>query len=213
MKKFTFLHIPKTAGVSVFHTLQDLMVDIHKDIEHNIIAADDSRSIFFGHVPAWQLMRNNNIHPDYFNDIITFFILRNVWDRFLSLYYYLNLSNHGKRGELSKNIGIMEYIEKIQKAPKDRHHLGHPHSYWLRDLKNPIAIPFGVGMQKGFNKVCHLINIKPRSLEHRNANRHYESRTKKEIYEQTPGLREAVGDTYKEDIDRFGQTFPYGDNI
>lgn len=206
MKKFVFLHIPKTAGVSIYWTLEDLLADISGDLRHNVVKAGDPRSVFYGHAPTWQLMRDKNVSPDYIKEAVVFFCLRNVWERFVSLFYYLNLENKGLHWT------IMEYAERLLKADKDIHNLGHPHSYWLRDINHAITIPLGPGMQKSFNKVCKIIEIEPRELQHRNTNKNYRM-THAEVYKQNPGLQEIVTDIYQEDIDRFDQIFPYGDNI
>lgn len=210
MKRFNLLHIPKTAGVSGYHTMKDLMKDVHQGNWKYLHADHRTKdSLFFGHIPMWQLLRQGYVDRTYLDTTINFFFLRNVWERFVSLYYYLNLENKGKRGELPRSMKILEYAENVKVADPDKQNLGHPHSYWLREIKDPIAIPFGAGMQKGFNKVCRLIEIEPRPLLHMNTNKNYPSLTHAEIYQQTPGLREIVADIYKEDIDRFGQTFPY----
>jgi hypothetical protein len=208
MKKFVHLHIPKTAGVSFYWTLKDLITDISGDLRHNVIKAGDPRSVFYGHVPTWQLVRDRNISQGYIDEAVVFFTLRNAWERFVSLFYYLNLENKGKRGELFRKWTIMEYAEDVLGADKNKHNLGHPHSYWLRGIDHAIAIPFGPGMQKGFNKVCRIIGIEPRPLQHRNANENYHM-THAEVYQRNPGLREIVAAIYVEDIHRFGQTFPY----
>lgn len=208
MKKFVFLHIPKNAGVTMYWTLKDLISDISTDLRHNVIKAGDPRSVFYGHMPTWRLILDKNVAKEYIDEAVVFFVERNVYERFVSLFYYLNLENKGKRGQLPRKWTILEYAEATLKADPDKHHLGHPHSYWLRGIDHAIAVPFGPGMQKGFNKVCHLIGIDPRPLQHRNANENYYM-THAEVYQRNPGLKEIVTDIYKEDIDRFGQTFPY----
>jgi hypothetical protein len=208
-KKSIFLHIPKTAGVSIFHTFKDIWLDIQGHIKDWHIDRKCKQGIFTGHAPLWQLVEWEVVDPEYLEDAVIFFVLRNSYERFLSLYYYLNFKYTNKHGKHWQPVSIMEYAASLKDAPKDRHNAGHPHTYWLRGLKNPIAIPFGPGMQKGLNRVCKLIGIDPRPLKYMNENPNYPNHLPADIYRANPGLQQLVAEVYGEEIERFKMTFPY----
>jgi hypothetical protein len=78
-KKFVFIHIPKTAGVSIYQTLKDLILDVQGKYIYMHADHRTKESLFYGHVPSWQIMKQGYIDPSYYNDAFIFCIVRNVW--------------------------------------------------------------------------------------------------------------------------------------
>lgn len=197
MKKFVFLHIPKTAGVSIFHTLKDLIFDLQGKWPH--IPKTCSKSVFFGHIPAWTLIQDGYIERGYFDDAIIFYCTRNAWERAASLYFYFDQERKG--------ISFESFLRTI---PRD--HTTYSHSreqtFWLRDLPPMIPMEFGPNLQTQFQAICELIEIEHRQLQYRNANKNY-SMIPAELYAMNPGTQALVVDIYASDIERFGQIFPY----
>ena len=210
--KIIFLHVPKTAGVSVFHTFKDLWLDMQGRYNTLHIDASVKQGIFTGHVPLWKLIEDGTVEEEYLKDAIIFFILRNCYDRFVSLYYYLDFKNKAKN---EKRWSIMEFAENVKVAPKDRHNLGHPYSYWLRGLEGLVSDPiYSLGfrdpcnLQRSLDTFCRQVGLPSRRLQYMNTNKNYTC-SAKEVYEQNPGLKEIVTEIYTDDIAKFHMVFPY----
>jgi hypothetical protein len=76
-KKFIFLHLPKTGGTSINSSLSSYC-------KH---PANDSNSGAFSKHARIETMYNN-IGKDKFDEYFKFTIVRNPWDRILSLYFW-----------------------------------------------------------------------------------------------------------------------------
>ena len=203
MKKFVFLHIPKTAGVSTFLTLQDLMLDMQGKWPH--IPADCKESVFFGHQTAWKMIQDGHIEKEYFDDAIIFCNIRNAWRRAVSAYFHFNMEQKG--------FSFEEYLKQIPRD-KDTYHHAREQTFWLRGFKHfwaimldgPIAQHLPVQMQ--FDDICRTIGIEPRKLRYENVGKNY-SCTAAQMYERNPGTREQVEEIYQRDIAMFNQSFPF----
>ena len=68
--KIIFLHVPKTAGVSVFHTFKDLWLDMQGRYNTLHIDASVKQGIFTGHVPLWKLIEDGTVEEEYLKDAI-----------------------------------------------------------------------------------------------------------------------------------------------
>lgn len=202
-KKFVFIHIPKTAGVSVFKSLQDCILDVQGKYIYMHADRRTQESLFYGHVPSWQLMRQGYIEPGYFDDAFIFCIIRNVWDRAVSAYFHFD--------QETKGVSFRDFLLTV---PRDRDTYSHnrAQSFWLRDLPHYQWLTFEgdpTPLQKQFDFICeYKLEIEPRELEFWNKGTRY-SCTAAEMYERNPGTKELVEDIYWKDIQTFGQTFPY----
>jgi hypothetical protein len=91
-KHFIFIHVYKTGGGSIAHTLMPFATD---------------RNLWSGptkcHLSAKELEKQV---PD-FKDYFTFAFVRNPWERYASAYFY-QTSNNEKRGNLDRFQGTFE---------------------------------------------------------------------------------------------------------
>lgn len=196
-----FLHIPKNAGVSIYHTLKEGLWDVQGYLKNNNIDANEERSIFYGHIPTWQLIRDKKVPAEYFADAIFFYVQRNVYTRAASLYYFQDWEKKG--------LSFEQALEKSKDLPGHLWSMWHNQVWWLQ------GIPTGQTkrirfehLQKDFNWLCKELEIGEFNLQYLNPNKNY-SMTIEELYQQNPKAQELVQSIYREDIEFFGDTFPF----
>jgi len=94
-----FIHVPKTGGRS-------LVTDLgFTTILDNFVKSKIKGKISFGHVYIGSLIKKDLISMDYFNNSFKFSIVRNPYDRCVSLFFYIKyVSAHKKiiREDLKK---------------------------------------------------------------------------------------------------------------
>lgn len=123
--KLAFIHIPKTGGVSVLHSLQqafgkdsvftvrpDAKADIHPD-QFPTVEIPAGTSVVAGHITCAQLWKNPTIQ---FAKPVIFSVIRDPFERLLSLFNY----NHatGRYSEPMRNLAGLEKV--IEKSPPNR---------------------------------------------------------------------------------------------
>lgn len=180
-KKFIFIHIPKTAGVSMYQAFSAKNEDQH-------------------HLT---LKEHNHTDVDYFS----FAFVRNPWDRFVSTYFYFK--NYGRSrwgdkpsGEIVNSFSDFHEFCKNFENVLDKFPLPHfkKMSSWFDE--NLSFVGKFENLQNDFNYVCKKISIKPQALPKLNqTNRqhysHYYNDESKSIIESF----------YQEDIIKFGYSF------
>lgn len=80
-----FVWIPKTAGTSVY-TLMSEKLDMKLYIE-NYQSFNNEGNVTFAHLDVIQLIKNRTIKKEYFDNTLFFSVVRNPYDRFVSLFY------------------------------------------------------------------------------------------------------------------------------
>lgn len=129
--KSIFIHIPKTAGMSIHRILYD------KDHGH-------------GHAPAYAYYRRE---PKSFAEYFTFSLMREPTDRFVSAFYYLKTSPLNARDEAwGKQYleGIESPNDLLNKARSSARQWGrlmsfvhfNPQSWYITDRKGNIIVDY-----------------------------------------------------------------------
>lgn len=179
---FVFVHIPKTAGTSIYRTL----------------------NLYGEHVTALQL--RGRLGANLWNKKFKFAFVRNPWDRVVSSYRFATVRNKDSR------FVALSFSEWLRLAYVDRHPLyfDSPHSFspqfdWISDNDDNVMVDF-VGrfenLQQDFTHVCNRIGKPDVVLPHHNATKHNDYRT----YYSDADI-EIVARWYQKDIDYFGYTF------
>lgn len=182
--KFVFIHIPKTAGISI----------------GNHLSRFTDENLSEGHK---RLIDYSNFDKNYFK----FSFARNPWDRFLSSYFYFK--NYGR--QLGYDIKTGQLINKFNSFKEFAFNLdsiyncvSSPHFktqlYWID--KNLNFIGKFENLQEDFNSVCDKIGISHQQLPHTNKTKH---KHYTEYYDDE--TRQIVAEKYAKDIEYFGYKF------
>ena len=161
-KKFIFVHIPKTGGTSIEIILRDLINEKCSIVGDNTYYSNGSLK----HATAEELLvRYDN---DKFNEYLKFCVIRNPWDRLLSLYYW------GGRGSYSKD----KFIKMLPKNKNNDCDLGS-RTLWsvnkyICGKNNEILVDKILNfdtIEEDFNDLCEELGINVK-LPHRNKGKH-----------------------------------------
>ena len=195
-KKVLFMHIPKTAGISLYKAIRHPKVRIKGHFIQN---------------PFHRYLKDTL--PSYKNKPYVFTFVRNPWDRLVSAFFYLN---EGGRN-LSDKADSKKYLRKYQgdfetfikegiaegKALKQLHL--KPQSVWVCDDKGNLLVDY-IGrfesLQEDLDRISKEIGIPFKPLAHTNgsSHKHYQ-----DYY--TEETKAIVVEAYKKDIELFNYDF------
>ena len=189
-KQVIFLHIPKTAGVSMLDFVYS----------HNIIIN--------GHdIRSPQYLSLYGYTQKFTPDIFAFCFVRNPWDRAVSAYYYLE-QEMGHEGDIADKYRYTHQYESFDDfvvnglphngAFTDQMHF-RTQSSWMKRPDNTY-IPEFIGkfenLQSDFNLLCDEIEVDRYVLGH-------ENKSKRKNYREyySDASARIIADLYQEDID------------
>ena len=178
--KFIFIHIPKTAGVTIYSQLP-LRDYYHKKI--------------------------SNYSNDKINEYFTFSFVRNPFDRAVSTYKFLNSEScmkwpwaNRKIHNLVKSMSFDEFIKNLFKIRNK--HITLQFNYITHTSLKMDFIGKFENLQEDFNIICDKIGIPRKELPHKNATKH---KHYTEYYDDE--TREIVAEKYAKDIEYFNYEF------
>lgn len=189
-KKAVFIHIPKTAGISLIKSIYGENIDIG------------------GHRKLTYLKK---LMPGDFNDYFVFTIVRNPWDRLYSAFKFMMKGGINIHDENAYNIHLSEiktFEEFVLQWLNEENiqHIIHfyPQSWFLKNKEGEIEIDF-IGkfetLQSDFAEIADRMNVKTK-LKHLNKG---DGKPYKGVY--TDKMIEKVRDLYHEDIELFNYSF------
>jgi len=207
-KKFIFIHINKTAGVSVNQALQSAVEDVPKwtydkakryfgepvILPPGVIPQSD---IKFKHAPHWTYDEYERYLGKSFNDFFKFSVVRNPWDRVVS-YYLMKLGRHSRFRRRFPTF--KKWIVSRYKKNDFTNRMLKPCTYWLGDKMDFIAR--FENLHEDFEKTCKILNVKcklghyKRSKDRDHYINYYDSET-----------REIIQTHFIKDIDAFNYKF------
>lgn len=185
LHNFIFVHVPKTAGTSIVHTLG--IPRIHQ-------TAYDIR----GRIGARRWEQK-----------FKFAFVRNPWDRTVSLFHFASAR---ARGLSNSRYIALTFTDWLQLAFVERHALyfDFPHSFspqfdWISDFEDRIIVDF-VGrfenIQQDFATICERMRRPIMVLPHDNQTNRKDYR-----YYYKDSDVEIIAKWYEKDINYFGYTF------
>lgn len=105
-KKFVFVHVPKTAGTSITHTLKNY-ASYSVSSEYKIAGKRILHKSLKKHAHAKEIRKY--MKKDQWREYFKFAFVRNPWDLFVSLYFWLK--NHSPHSKIrQKNILFKQFI-------------------------------------------------------------------------------------------------------
>ena len=212
-KEIVFVHIPKNGGTSIEDALFPPVVDRNLG-EHLWGRPNPHQTGGMQHLQAIKI--KELVGRDLYDRCFKFSIVRNPWDRAISMYMY-----HHKRYDLQKFLGIQDrslfrrllgrqkmvpfvnYLRAVKAGPI---HVQWDDQYkFICDTSGTVIVDF-VGrfetLQKDFEIVCNKLGISAVTLPHRKKS---ERREYSHYYDDES--KHLVSDMYERDIDMFGYTF------
>jgi len=187
-----FVHIKKTGGTSLRHTLPFEDLDNHRTLKHYTVR-HIIRSV--GR-PAW-------------DKSFKFSFVRNPWTRLASLFRYLKRENNHTTVDLDFQAFVRQVMERnLVGWPADLP-LGLPQVDWLRDDLGQIKLSF-IGHQESLYQDIQALSeqllIGPIDLPHLNQTKTLNIEDTLDLY--SPEMKSMMVALYEEDFDTFG--YPFG---
>ena len=162
-----FVHVPKTAGISIEHVFLDLMGLTCETrapllLRHNDDPAKGPPRL--AHLKATEYVSCGYLSPEQFEGYFKFSFVRNPWDRIISEYKY-----RGYPIRLDFKTYLFKHLPKPGFTDTYCHIL--PQYDFLFDERGTLLVDF-VGryesLQADFDTVCARLGISPRPLPHVN---------------------------------------------
>jgi hypothetical protein len=206
-KKFLFVHVPKTAGLSMAAALNPfcdspknaLVNRILSRLGINVNWLGPTTTLKYGRIHTtarqMQMIFPNKVFEEYYK----FAFVRNPWDLMVSYYHYIQSNTEHHRSQKVQELGgfkqYLEYEIKRNKISQIRS---------LTDVKGNLIVDF-VGhfesLSEDFDVICSTLGITA-NMEHYNGSKHRDYRS---YYDEE--TKQMVANHWKEDIERFGYNF------
>lgn len=194
-----FLWIPKTAGTSLFKMLD---CPLYHTLQGVKCGFPQRGTVTFGHMDYARLIEEGHVSRDFAGRAFTFAVVRDPYDRVISLYHYLREMNRVK-GDLS----FQEFIQGIHDGRvndigihngKGWSHC-NPQVRWMKDVRVDRIIRFEE-LSGEMPDLGERIGIPGLTLPHLNKS----GRDRTIDYFEDPEVLQIVSDFYKEDFEAFG---------
>ncbi len=229
--KFIYIHITKTAGVSIEHSLREYYREISADVSAKTQTSHELPGYLEGpqHADLRGILRNRTISdgsrhqqsihsgvssPAFsgcdLSHYFTFSFVRNPWDRMVSFYYHHQRNSPERRSLFEKeSISFSDFIYSTKSFGLKNTRESGRNPDQLSWLENPSQnlddIDF-IGrfetLQRDFDTVCDRIGTPRMVLGILNQTRHQPYR---HYYDK--GTYKFVANKYRRDIEYFGYTF------
>lgn len=188
-----FVHIPKTAGISVSTALFGCLAGGHASVSHYQMVFDRKT----------------------FNRFFKFTFVRNPWDRLYSAYRFLSnggMTEQDARWAAEHISQFVTFDTFVAQWLTEENLRSYPHfipqvEFLRLPGRSSLLVDF-IGrfesLDVDFRTVCDRIGI-PATLGHHNNSGHVRERNYREAY--SSAARRRVADLYKDDIEVFGYGF------
>ena len=178
---FVFLHVPKSAGISMRTAL---------------LASDNDAIEFDNHILASEIVAA--IGASEFARAYKFAFVRNPWDRAVGLYHFILSDESHAAHQLTKDMSFPEYLEVYNEKSRSRQ------TDWTHDADRQLVDFIGrfETLQPDFKKVCQQIGLEGVELPHLNRSKHADYRS---YY--TRDMREAVARSRAFEVSEFRYEF------
>lgn len=202
-KKFLFIHIPKTAGLSITATLKPYSLEenrtsLRRFLSHFPIRENPEKAYFRVHTTAQTA--KVKIGEELFSDLYKFAVVRNPYDRAVSYYLYIKKSEKHNWHRRAKKMSFLEFL-LMQEASNKR----WDQSYFVEDTNGQLLVDNVIYFERlnsEFAKICETLGVPSEELPHLN-------RSSNEGYREhyNDDAKAVVERMYKKDLDRFDYEF------
>ncbi len=199
-KDVIFFWIPKTGGSSINKILKKYGCCKNR-YEESPIPFKNKGISTFGHQDIFNLLKKNVIRKKYYESSFKFCIVRNPWDRLVSLYHYLEYDELMPFDEFCKEIRNIPPVGPYNVKGLSQ---ANPQVDWIIDKEGEITVNY-IGkfenLDQDIKKIFEIIGINE-ELGHFNKTNHKNYR---EYYNET--TKNIVAEVYKKDIEVFNYEF------
>ncbi len=183
--KCIFIHIPKTAGTTIMNAF-DRNWSIYTNNKNDAFL---NKSIFS---PKEEWIEYALCYKDY----VTFSVIRNPWDRFISGWKYC---------DSTKNRSLLDVLQHLPTHGHDYEHitrLQYDRIYYKNVQIQNFLLRFE-NLQQDFDILCEKIGKPKKKLNHLNKTNRYEY----DYYFDTEVKLNLFHDHFKEDIESFNYEY------
>ena len=212
-RNFLFVHLLRTGGTSITRALKVESSSPEQYLENRILRAlgirvnhftTYQRKLYRTHTSARSLRRN--VPPEIWDRLFRFTVVRNPFDRIVSLYTHLTGRREGRLigrryGSDLENMTFGEFVSVIRRFP-----LLHQKQQ-ITDETGKLLVDHVAhfeSLKEDFLQILRTVNVEA-TLDHLNGSRH---RNYREYY--TPSLIQNVSEYFAEDLEFFGYDFETG---
>lgn len=206
--KCIFIHIPKTAGTSIYKFFfPEVNFHYAKPDYERLFGWCPERKLHMQHATAKQLLQTELISQEHWDTYFKFAFVRNPWDRAYSDYKWVQSFAHvtgsfkdyitgkGAFKEIFNNVDSPQYLGDHLMSQIDFVEMPKPHQLdFIGSFEN---------FDKDIKTVLLKLNIQKEFLLHKNRSH----RNKDYSLFYTNSNRKLVALKYKEDIEKFDYTF------
>lgn len=199
-----FYRIPKNASTSMMNHLGNLNLIKKNEEKFSKLADQKIYKKFFDPTHA-KPDEAYKILGQQLRNYFSFCIVRNPWDRVVSMYYFTKKYNIYQVYGYEQDMKFEEFCNNLLERKNDDLFLPtHKQVEWTKGTYPPKEILKFENLQNDFLKMLQQYNIQHISpvIPHHNSTKH---KSYKEIY--TPETKKIVTNIFEEDIDVFKYTF------
>lgn len=219
-QNFAFIHIPKNAGSSVRKALGQAVPDLHDFAEIDRAHRTVRHPALSNHYPVWYLQRmltqyGYPVLREQFNVMRKFMVVRNPWERMVSLYFHrmrkLRLWHEGKPRNTPADIEAaekgFEYWLMNTPSEMDKILTTMPQTSWGEDVNNEFVVKWirFEELQDGYKVMSSLLDIPYVELPHVLKGQGHATRYR-EHYKSQEAI-DHVAHYFRTDIERFSYAF------
>ena len=205
--QFAFIHIPKTAGTSVYLALGG---DRNRD---PLFGYSKSLDLQLQHITTQEYVKYNFIDELEFKSYFKFCFVRNPWDRLVS--EWLWRTNHVPRYSIHRyfRLDLKSFFNKVptwrgRAGSRIRRHMMPQHRFVYNEEGKLLVDYVGrfENLGEDFDYICDRVGLNQTSLAWTNSSQDTEKRRDYRSYydEETYQM---VKDFYRRDIEYFGYDF------
>lgn len=210
MKQVIFVHIPRTAGLSIERYAKKRYT--YKAFKHGSCAENNVQFLSTSHASVPFLLKEKMLDQQMWDDAFKFAIVRNSWDRLVSIYEFYcsfrirrkcktNYCLNSFEEFVKATIVLKKHVPVITVSsyrPLFQHVL--PQLFWLQ--KGVDFIGRFENLDEDWKTICKLSSMKYEKLTKMNT---IKRKSYQEYYSER--IRDIVSSFYVEEIERFGFKF------
>ena len=199
--KAIFFHSGKTAGTAIEHALMPHKLDISVPDYELFYGFDPAVSVYLQHATP-RFMRSH-LEPSTFSDYFKFTVVRNPYDRLLSVYHYQGEMHQSKFGSFDGFVKSLEHIIANPVGANGNHYLPQADYAQIDGTTVVDKVLRFEELPDSFEEINAALQLNLK-LERRYPMGHRRWKTKPTREYYSDELAEIIARVYKKDFEQFG---------